>query len=173
LIRELESDQIPDDEDPLARVGNRMRSVQQRIRKADSGGQTQKVQEDIVADLEEVLKALREKQKAAAHSPNPSPKPQTGERETPRSQETAGGRPGTARREQQPGQGEHQGGGPRQAPVGSMQRVPELLRDAATWGHLPEHQRQVLIRPRSCSSSRSTARCIEDYYTRLAQPNRE
>lgn len=174
LIRELETDQLPDDEDPLARVGNRMRTVQQRIRETDSSTKTQKVQEDIVADLEEVLKALREKQKQQQQQPSPSSKPQPGERETPsQPKKQPGDGQGPRDENNNPAKDSTKEVGPDKPPVGPLQRVPDLLRDSATWGHLPEHQRQVLIQASKLQFLSEYRQMIEDYYTRLAQPNRE
>lgn len=177
LIRELESDQVPDDEDPLARVGTRMRSVQQRIQRNDSGDGTQKVQEEIVADLDQVLKALKEKQKQQQQQQSSSSqKPQQGERSTPsqpKQQPGENGGDGKRNENDNPAKESTKEVGPEKPPTGPLQQIPDLLRDSATWGHLPEHQRQVLIQASKLQFLSEYRQMIEDYYTRLAQPNRE
>jgi len=177
LIRELESDQVPDDEDPLARVGTRMRSVQQRIQRNDSGDGTQKAQEEIVADLEQVLKALKEKQKQQQQQQSSSSqKPQQGERSNPsqpKQQPGENGGDGKRSENDNPAKESTKEVGPEKPPTGPLQQVPDLLRDSATWGHLPEHQRQVLIQASKLQFLSEYRQMIEDYYTRLAQPNRE
>ena len=53
LRRELGAAADPEDDDPLLSIARRMREVEGRIVKEDSGNDTQNLQEKIVADLDD------------------------------------------------------------------------------------------------------------------------
>ena len=61
LLKSLEKKAAPAeaDEDPLLRVGQRMRNVQGRLTKADPGDETQDLQKGIVQDLDQLIEQIK------------------------------------------------------------------------------------------------------------------
>jgi hypothetical protein len=61
LLKSLEKKSAPAeaDEDPLLRVGQRMRNVQGRLTKADPGDETQDLQKGIVQDLDQLIEQIK------------------------------------------------------------------------------------------------------------------
>lgn len=180
LTEELETDVAPDDADPIARIGEQMRRVQQQIAQAKSGAPTQTLQHQIVNELEEILKALEEQQKQRQKQGSNSQKqPQNSQRQTasqPQKQPGANqgnGQDGPREDNQKPARESTDQAGKERPPEGSMQRVPDLLSDRAVWGHLPEHERQVLIQAAKLQFLNEYRQMIEDYYTRLANPDKD
>ena len=62
LIRSLEQKAAPEgttDQDPLLRVGQRMRDVQNRLVKADAGDETRGIQTEIVRDIDKLIEEVK------------------------------------------------------------------------------------------------------------------
>lgn len=61
LLKALEKQTTPgeEEENPLLRVGQRMRDVQGRLVKADSGDETQNLQKGIVQDIDKLIEEIK------------------------------------------------------------------------------------------------------------------
>jgi hypothetical protein len=61
LLKSLEKKSAPseDEDNPLIRVGQRMRDSQGRLAKADPGDETQNLQQGIVQDLDKLIEQLK------------------------------------------------------------------------------------------------------------------
>jgi hypothetical protein len=62
LLKALEKHAAPAgavEEEPLVRVGRRMRDVQGRLSQADAGKETRGIQKEIVEDLEKLIEELK------------------------------------------------------------------------------------------------------------------
>lgn len=61
LLKSLEKKSAPadDEENPLLRVGQRMRNVQGRLVKADPGDETQDLQKGILQDLDQLIEQIK------------------------------------------------------------------------------------------------------------------
>lgn len=62
LLKSLEKRAAPDgavEEEPLIRVGRRMRDVQGRLGQADAGEETRVIQKEITEDLEKLIEEMK------------------------------------------------------------------------------------------------------------------
>ncbi len=128
----------------------------------DSGLGTQRVQQDILVKLDELIdiaKQMSQKQKMSSGGGGPGePRPQPG-----------------AEQRQQPGEGTRtssgtQGGGAIDLPPGREGDINTIIEETDTeWGHLPERLREMLEQGRSSYISRLYRQLTEEYYKRLAE----
>lgn len=143
----------PSSDNPLARIGEKMRLVQERMAAYDTSPETQAVQQQILEELAELLKS----QQAAGQS-----KP----------------RGGAGQGTQQAG---NSGGNTSPGPVtdstnridrGSKEDVEKAdVQDVLKrfWGHLPEKMREQMQSSLSEQFLPKYERVIEEYYKRLAE----
>lgn len=167
--RELGTAAISEDEQPLVEVVQRMRTVEQRILGGDCGPQTQQSQQEIVADLDRLIRQARSGGQASAarqqaHPSQPSPERQ------------AAGQPG-AKPGDQPSQGRQPGDRAKPGRTGTERPSPQQLAAVfgQVWGELPEQVRQQLLQQWSAEQFLPEyAPMIEQYFRRLteAQENR-
>lgn len=128
----------------------------------DSGLGTQRVQQDILVKLDELIdiaKQMSQKQKmSSGGGGSGEPRPQPG-----------------AEQRQQPGEGTRtsagtQGGGATDLPPGREGDINTIIEETDTeWGHLPERLREMLEQGRSSYISRLYRQLTEEYYKRLAE----
>lgn len=131
----------PQSDDPLVRLSRRVRDAEERLRRTDSGEQTQELQRGIVEDLENLIAQI-EKQKAKQSSsksksppggakPGPKkpgpPKPGSQPGDKPSSNPTDSSDQLTAKKTEKPETG----------------KLKEMLEKV--WGRLPERERQDVM----------------------------
>lgn len=139
-VDDPESDE-PQSDDPLVRLSRRVRDAEQRLRRTDSGEQTQELQRGIVEDLENLIAQI-EKQKAqqsksqsksppGGAKPGPKkpgpPKPGSQPGDKPSSNPTDSSDQLTAKKSEKPETG----------------KLKEMLEKV--WGRLPERERQDVM----------------------------
>jgi len=180
LLKELTTDLEPDDnEDPLLRIGQRMKQVEDLISRRETGQDTQDLQGEILSDLDQLLAQLKKQCQACNSSGNSSPSPsQKSVRSQPKSGPT---KPGSG---QEPGKepGEQQVKAPGQESTnriekGTPEKSVDETRDAraltdlvkAIWGQLPERDREMMIQGFRGRYLPSYEGLIEDYFDRLAK----
>ena len=144
----------PQSDNPLARIGEKMRLVQERMAAHDTSPKTQAVQQQI---LDELLALLKAQQQAAGQS-------------KPRGGAGQGAQPGGNR-----------GGNTSPGPVSdSTNRIDRGSKENAEtadvqdvlkrfWGHLPEKMREQMQSSLSEQFLPKYERVIEEYYKRLAE----
>ena len=149
-------------DDPLARAGDRMRQVQQRLAKQDCGKEVRDIQKHIVKDLEEAIKRMQQqrrpsgkgqpqkKKKALNKVRVPQPKP-AGARKKP----TGGGR----KPAKQAGKGSSQA---------QDRRPPRHVR-AEDWGFLPDVLREEILQRFKEGYLQQYRELLEQYYIRLSE----
>lgn len=162
-----------DRDDPLARVGRRMRSVEERLLRRAGGGETTDLQRQIVAELDELLKQMSRRQSGGGQSNRPAPEKQGSRRSKP---EPGGEQPqqGGANRSGSGGQGAP-GDSPAQDATDALANraaerpAPadrqELLKDL--WGHLPERVREQMLQASMDQFLPKYQLLIEEYFKRL------
>jgi hypothetical protein len=151
---------------PLLSIARQMRDVQARINQADGGKPTQKLQQQIVAELERLIQQARQAAKAC--------KPGTSQQQGISSRTPIGQQP-------KPGTG---GKTPSDKPAtGSTQRPPDggqvrkpSIEDVRTmmkqlWGELPGQARQQMLQSPVEELPPKYEVLIEDYFRRLSQQN--
>ncbi len=127
----------------------------------DSGLGTQRVQQDILAKLDQLIdiaKQMSQQRQKSSGGGASEPKPQPGaEQQSQPSDSRAGG--GT------------QGGGQAiNPPPGQAGDINTIIEETDTeWGHLPDRLRDMLQQARDSYKSRMYRTLTEDYYKRLAE----
>lgn len=153
--------------DPLSQIGERMQEVTRLINQADVGEPTRELQEDIVSDLEALIREARRRQGGSSSSNN-SQQQQTRERKE------------VKQPEQQNAQGSGSGD-PNSKPAQDstdrveqdsvrevdMQDMGELMRQV--WGHLPQREREQMLQSTVDVFLPKYSEMIEEYFRRLAE----
>lgn len=170
LLEDLEDPHAEDDaQDPLQRVGQKMRKAQGLIARRQSGGETQKLQHEIVAEIDKLLKEAARKQ-SSSKSPSSS-KQQASKRE----QASQPSQPASAG-----GQGQASNNPARDSDARMQDRRaerpdPQTTRDLMQelWGHLPERERQQVLQTPMETFVPKYELMIKEYFKRLAETARE
>lgn len=158
------------DTDPLTRIGERMSEVTRLINQADVGEPTREIQEEIVSDIEALIREARRRQ-GGSPSPNNDQQQQTADRSKVKQPQ---------QQQQQPAQGSGSGepnnqpakdstdrveqGNVREA---DMQDMNELMRQV--WGHLPQREREQMLQSTVDVFLPKYSTMIEEYFRRLAE----
>ena len=128
--------------------------------KLDSGLGTQRVQEEILAKLDQVIDQAQQMQAMGASGSGSSQKRQSSPSKPAPGQPRPGG-------QQQSQSQDSQAGGPPPRQDGDINTVMEESR--TEWGHLPDRIRQMLIQGLNDKYSSLYRRLTEEYYQRLAE----
>ncbi len=171
LLRDLgpADEATENDDNPLSRIGRKMQEAQRLIAQRQPGEPAQKLQQDIVTELDELLKQAR-KQQSQQQQSSGHKKPQQSRRDKPGQpqQQPAGGKPEEAGNEPARDSTEQQRPeAPAQPDIGQMQ---DMLREL--WGHLPEHERQQVINSTIEKFVPKYESLIKEYFKRLSEATR-
>lgn len=153
-----------DEKDPLVRIGRRMQDVQERIARAGSPRETQQLQEKIVADVEELIRQARQRNKQSSSGASSG---KAGSRRSkvrqPKRQSA-----GSSRRDSRKPASDSTGrlGRAESAQV-DREAMREMLRDL--WGHLPERTREQMLQSSEDKFLPKYEVLIEKYFRRLAE----
>lgn len=161
LMRGLEQGLPEDENSPLSRIGRAMRDVEGLVAQAKAGRPTQELQDKIVADLERLLEAARKRQQQS----NPSSGSQSSSRQSASRPSRPGGSAGGA--SDKPAQDSSAAMKDRATARPDPAEMQDLLRDL--WGHLPEHERQMVINSTVEQFLPKYELLIEAYFRRLAE----
>lgn len=170
---EMPSDAGPDDEadgahtgsdaDPIVRLGRRMRQVETLIAGAKSDDKTQQLQQEIVGDLEKLIKELQRRQQQQAASQSKRPQQTTGREKVEQPDAASGGGGNTpadaAARDSSEKLREEQA---RKARLAETQHQ---LKDI--WGQLPERMREQMEQGFGEQFLPKYALQIEEYFKSL------
>ena len=152
----------PAEDDPT-RIARLMRQVQERIANHEVSAGTQNLQQEIVAELDALIKELQQQKKRSSAS---------------NSQASSASNPQVQQPDQQPDEGQQSPGN--QPANNSTERLGQenaVASDAATlealvkqvWGHLPDRARQEMQNATVEDFLPKYQQLIEDYYRRLAE----
>jgi TolA-binding protein len=149
---------------PLSAAGEMMGDVAERLSKADSGEQTRRKQQEIVALLEDLIKTAEEQ--AAGGQGGAQGQRQRRQRQSASQREQSGGQRG----------GNRPSSPMRQSvlPEGELRRPEELSRayeggESGDWATLPPRQREKLREAARNAMPERYRDIIRDYRTRLAE----
>ncbi len=129
--------------------------------KLDSGLGTQRLQEEILAKLDQLIDQVRRQQLMAMASPSGSSRGETPRQTPPADQSKNAGEQPNAR------SADSRTGGPPPRQDGDINRVLDETR--SEWGHLPRRVRDMLLQGRNDRFSGLYRRLTEEYYRRLAE----
>jgi len=143
----------------IAQMGRAAEQLEQRF---DTGLGTQRVQEDILKKLDDLLEAAKQQQSqggssasSASASPQPSPQPgKQGQRPQPGQQRN-------------PSPSSSQEGDPPPMQQGDINTMIEEQR--TEWGNLPQRIRELLLQGREEKFSSLYEQLTREYYRRLAE----
>lgn len=160
-----QSSPADDPHSPLERIGTQMRSAQQLLAERDGAGRATRLQDQIVKDLDALIKKAQRQKKQSQQGGKPSGGSQ---RPDARPQ---GGQPGDSSAEgQQPAadstEGTREGAGEASTADRDAGRS-ELLKNL--WGHLPERVRQQMLQSPDDEFLPKYEFEIEQYFRRLAE----
>jgi len=166
LLRELGAASVSEEENPLLDVVRQMRQVEGLIAETESGPQTQGLQRQIVASLDELIKQARNCCKSCSSSkcsPKVAPRRQVNQ---PKSKPKPGrGKPSQKRVSDpitQPGQA---------APGAiTLDQMKDLIK--SVWGELPESEREQMLEWAGEEFLPKYQVLIELYFRRLAEQRR-
>ena len=135
---------------------------------ADNGLGTQRVQEDVVKRLDQLLASLDKQKQQGGGSPKPSPKNGDSPQDPGQSKPKPKPGPGEGTQSQPGGDGAQAQGGPT-LQEGALK--PELESARAAWGSLPARIRAMLMQGTEDRFSARYKGLTQEYYKRLAEEN--
>ena len=175
LLRESD-----DEADRLERAIEGMRSAQKRISSADTSGETQKIQEQVVTDLQDILAQLKKQQnRQQSQSPNQNrdqnqqqserrkmQKEQTDPQNSSSKKQDKSSEPRDGRRNEGKSADSQERTDPARA-VEEKARRAQMIKDV--WGHLPPHVREAMLNSVSEKYLPKYEELVKKYYEALAQ----
>jgi hypothetical protein len=161
LLRTLEKQSAPSqtESDPLERIDQHMRDVQQRLAQSDSGDETQTLQKEIVDDLETLIEQAKKggnnnKQQQGKQKRQTSSK-QVGQQAQPNNQASE----------------PQDGAKARPGDVSDEQKAANARIVRAVWGHLPEKMREEMQQASQDTGLPKYRSLIELYFRAIAEQN--
>lgn len=140
-----------------------------RLEHKDPGLETQRIQEDAIKRLDQLISSLKQKQSSSKSSGKPKPGENSDSQDDARQQKQ--GKPGDKGQQQQKPQGA-QGNSPGMGPTlqeGAL--APQLESARAAWGSLPARVREMLMQGTEDRFSARYKLLTQEYYKRLAEEN--
>jgi hypothetical protein len=152
----------PASDDPFLRLTEQIREVEERLRRAESGDETQQQQQKIVDDLEKLITQIEQQQQQQQSKSQSQPgqsQPKPGGQQ-PNQQSQDGTRESSKPRDSQ--DGPRSPTAPGKADVGNLK---SLLEKA--WGTLPERERQAVMQTSVDDFPAKYQYVIEEYFKSL------
>jgi hypothetical protein len=152
-----------DSDDPLVRLSRQIREAESRIRRSESGEETQRLQRDIVEDLEKLIAQIEQRQQQSQGKPKSGPP-----------------KPGSKPGNQKPGQPQQKPGDDSQPSSDSTDKTRKMADKKAdpgklknmleeVWGRLPERQRQDVMQSSVDDFPVKYQYVIEEYFRTLLE----
>lgn len=146
--------------DPLIRLGEQMRRVEQSLEQHRSGRGTQQAQQRIIDELDQLLRELRRQQQQA--SAQSSAQTRARRQQVGQPQNQPGGSGGESN---QPARDSSERLGSAAAERPDREQLESWLKDL--WGHLPEREREMMINATIERFVPKYELLIEEYFKRL------
>ena len=166
LLKALsEGEDIGESGNPLVRIEKQMRTVEQKLAQAQDGGEAREMQTKIVADLELLIKQLKQQQKqqqSAVKSPGKGP--ERGQVNQPDPKSSGGGNNDPKGGAAKDSTAKLHDGKAKEVDMAEMKK---LLTDL--WGDLPEREREALMNSSGDSFLPKYQFEIEKYFRRLGE----
>jgi hypothetical protein len=159
-------------EEPLMRIGQQMRTVERLIERQTAGAKAEQLQEQIVADLTELIKKLEEQSQNSQSSSDSKPQTprQTASRDQVKQPQVGSGNP-NGQGNNQPAKESSERLGKNDVQRPDMNAVQGLMKDI--WGQLPAHAREQMLQSSPERFLPKYELLIEKYYKRLAEEQKQ
>lgn len=142
---------------PIIDLGRRMKTVERLISENNTSTETQRMQDQIVADLSRLIDQIRQQKKQQKGGPPRRPRGRpAGQPGTPGDQEST-----------DPAKDSQSRVGKADADQVEVRDLENLLKEV--WGHLPEQVRQQMLSGSTEEVLPKYQKLIEEYYKRLAE----
>ncbi len=177
---------VQDEIDRLERAIAGMRSAQKRVAQSDSSAQTQKIQERVIKDLQDLLAFLKKQQGRQQGMPNQNQPDEKNRSQKQRQKLQKGqGNPENSGRQESPDTPDSQGGRRNDDKTSDSQESTEAARAKAAdesrraqlvkdvWGHLPPHLREAMQNAFGEKYLPRYEDLVKKYYEALAEKNRK
>lgn len=157
----LDGEDLGASDDPLARMAGQMRTVEASLRATQLGPPTQRMQQEIIADLDKLIEQQQKKCQGGSPKPGGSQSPKPGApkpgppKPGPTSKEVGTQAASDSQDEMRPGE---EGAAELVAPQDLLKHV---------WGHLPQRLREQMLQNPNEKFLPKYEREIEEYFRRL------
>lgn len=163
-----DGEDIGEEGDPLTKIANRMRAVEELIAEQKTAEQTQRIQQQIVMELTEMIQLVKkqcngnsqnqqQQQQQQASKPKPGGKP---------GQQKQGNKPNNQAGNKASRESQMRDGKAEDAQV-QREELEKMLKEV--WGHLPVRVREQMQNAASEQFLSKYEELIENYYERLTQ----
>ncbi len=167
LVDQLEGEDIgAEGENDLSRISRQMRLVQQRIAQEEISQKTQDLQQQIVTDLDALIRQLQQQKKKQGKPSNSKTQNPGGEIKQPSNQPNAG----QSTPNEKPSQDSEEKLAERDANPADAAAMQAMVK--RVWGHLPDRVRQEMQNAAVEEFLPKYQELIEDYFRRLAEEER-
>jgi len=156
-------------DDPLVKLNRQMRDAQQRLAQAETDEAVQKLQQDIVKQLEELIKQVQQQRQQQSSSSAMSQSKRSQQREQvaqPQKQQGQANQ-GGKRPSQQPARDSTEGLANRKTEKVDAKKLDDALKDI--WGELPPRLRQQMLQGSTERFLPKYELLIEQYFKALAE----
>jgi hypothetical protein len=157
--------QLSEDQDPFNRIARRMKQVESRIARDQAGADTQQKQQQIMADLSDLIEKLNQQCQCQGGECKPGDKPQESER----SKSGKGSKPGGSKSASNPAResSDKLRNEPATKPNANAEAIRQNMKDA--WGNLPQRLREQMMQTSVDEFLPKYEQMIEQYFKRLAE----
>jgi hypothetical protein len=154
-----------DSDDPLVRLSRQIREAESRLRRNESGEETQRLQRDIAEDLEKLIAQIEERQQQKSRQQSGKGTPQPGKK--PGEQKQPGSKKGTEGDSSKPADDSNEN----LRKMADMKADPGKLKNLLeeVWGMLPERQRQDVMQSSVDDFPVKYQYVIEEYFRTLLE----
>ncbi len=160
-----DGEDIGEEGDPLTKIANRMRAVEELIAEQETAEKTQRIQQQIVAELTEMIQLVKKQcdcqspkqQQPQAGKPKPGSKP---------GPQKKGNQPGNQAGNKASSESQMRDGEAEDAQV-QREELEQMLKEV--WGHLPVRVREQMQNAASEQFLSKYEALIEKYYERLTE----
>jgi hypothetical protein len=167
LLRGLEDGEDIGEEEPLARLGRRMREVEERIAGTKADEPTQKLQREILEDLKKLIEeAIQQQQQSQSQQAQRQQSQRTASRQRVRQSQPSGQQPALQPAET-PSQDSTEQLRPDQVTRPDMRIMNEMAK--RIWGHLPPKQRDEMLQNHMEEFLPAYESLIGEYFKALAE----
>lgn len=161
LVKSLGGDLAGDDEDPLQRAAQRMRTVEEQLAALKAEHETLVIQDKIVADLKEIIERAKKKQQQQQQQ-----KQQQQQQQNQQQRQQSQQQQSQQEKANQDNKGDR-GGRKTKEDLAKAKERHDL------WGHLPELERQLLNQSYKEDKLPEFRTQLEKYYSKIAEISAE
>jgi hypothetical protein len=153
-------------EDPLARIGQQMRKVEQLIERRKSAKPSEPLRQEIVKELAQLIEQIEQQQSQQASSSRSKGSQSVAQREQVKQSKQSDGRSGSGQANQ-PARDSSDRLGRNEAQRPDLDQMKGMMKDL--WGQLPAHAREQMLQTSPEQFVPRYELLIEKYYKRLAE----